>query len=74
MVNCEDYNSCFKADSLADMNNCLNGGTHGPVHILVGGEWNDPEQEFIDQTGTDRSSSTLQHRPHDEKSGAKIKF
>lgn len=33
------------------MNNCLNGGTHGPVHILIGGEWADPEREFIVKTG-----------------------
>lgn len=51
MVDCGDYDSCFTADSIKDMNNCLNGGTHGPVHILVGGEWNDPEQSFILETG-----------------------
>ena len=33
------------------MNNCLNGGTHGPVHIAVGGEWDNPEEEFISITG-----------------------
>ncbi|CAN0362468.1 unnamed protein product, partial [Hapterophycus canaliculatus] len=40
IVTCADYESCFDSDNLSDMNNCLNGGTHGPVHIKVGGEWN----------------------------------
>lgn len=47
MVSCEDYQDCFDYDALADVNNCLNGGTHGPVHIKVGGEWDDPEQDII---------------------------
>lgn len=47
MVSCEDYQDCFDYDALADVNNCLNGGTHGPVHIKVGGEWGDPEEAVI---------------------------
>lgn len=51
MVGCETYMQCFTSPTLSEMNNCLNGGTHGPVHILVGGEWDDPEEEFIAKTG-----------------------
>lgn len=51
VVSCMGYQACFDARTLSSMNNCLNGGTHGPVHIAVGGEWNDPEQDFITKTG-----------------------
>ncbi|CAM9495225.1 unnamed protein product [Ectocarpus sp. 8 AP-2014] len=51
VVTCDDYQSCFDKDNLADMNNCLNGGTHGPVHIKVGGEWNDPQEGIIQALG-----------------------
>ncbi|CAB1119543.1 unnamed protein product [Ectocarpus sp. CCAP 1310/34] len=51
MVSCETYQSCFDATTLATMNNCLNGGTHGPVHIKVGGEWNDPEEDMATKLG-----------------------
>lgn len=47
MVSCSDYQACFDYDALADVNNCLNGGTHGPVHIKVGGEWDDPEEAIV---------------------------
>ncbi|CAN0486695.1 unnamed protein product, partial [Laminaria digitata] len=40
VVSCQGYQSCFESKTLSKMNNCLNGGTHGPVHIAVGGEWN----------------------------------
>ena len=33
------------------MNECLNGLTHGPVHILTGGQWGNEEEEFIARTG-----------------------
>jgi hypothetical protein len=38
---------------MADINDCLNGATHGPVHILIGGAWgegtlfDDPDIEFV---------------------------
>lgn len=51
MVSCSLYHQCFEESTLSMMNNCLNGGTHGPVHILVGGEWDDPEQDFISKVG-----------------------
>eukprot|EP00904_Undaria_pinnatifida_P008202 jgi/Undpi1/4511/HiC_scaffold_18.g07865.m1 len=51
MVTCSTYQACFDTSSLADMNNCLNGGTHGPVHILTGGEWEDPEEDLITNLG-----------------------
>ncbi|CAM9513044.1 unnamed protein product [Ectocarpus sp. 12 AP-2014] len=51
MVSCGSYQACFDSTTLANMNNCLNGGTHGPVHIKVGGEWNDPEEDLATKLG-----------------------
>ncbi|CAM9656131.1 unnamed protein product [Scytosiphon promiscuus] len=51
MVSCDMYQKCFEASTMSSINNCLNGGTHGPVHILVGGEWNNPEEQMIDHLG-----------------------
>jgi hypothetical protein len=39
MPSCESYDMCFVSSSAAVMNECLNGITHGPVHIEVGGLW-----------------------------------
>ena len=39
LPSCDVVKSCFDSDSLADMNVCLNGATHGPIHVLVGGQW-----------------------------------
>ena len=39
MPTCSTLQSCFKSTSLADINDCSNGATHGPVHILIGGAW-----------------------------------
>ena len=36
---CTQYKSAFDSSSIAEMNVELNGDTHGPVHILVGGQW-----------------------------------
>ena len=41
MPTCSTLQSCFKSSSLADINECSNGATHGPVHILIGGAWGD---------------------------------
>ena len=41
MPTCQTLQSCFQSDSLADINDCSNGATHGPVHILIGGAWGD---------------------------------
>ena len=41
MPDCSVLQSCFKSTSLADLNDCSNGQTHGPVHILIGGAWGD---------------------------------
>lgn len=51
MVSCSVYLSCFDSTTLADMNSCLNGETHGPVHILAGGEWHAAEEDFIQKVG-----------------------
>lgn len=51
MVSCDTYSACFASDTLGAINSCLNGETHGPVHILSGGEWGDPEEDFIRTVG-----------------------
>lgn len=51
MVSCETYHFCFDSVDISTMNNCLNGGTHGPVHIAVGGEWDSPEEDFLNTAG-----------------------
>ncbi|CAM9369255.1 unnamed protein product [Laminaria digitata] len=51
MVSCEVYSSCFESSSLKVINACLNGETHGPVHILIGGEWGASEEAFIQKVG-----------------------
>ena len=44
--------SCFKSTTMANIKDCLNGATHGPVHILIWGAWgegtlfDDPDIEF----------------------------
>jgi hypothetical protein len=39
MPTCDMMYACYNSDKLTSMNDCLNGVTHGPVHILVGGCW-----------------------------------
>lgn len=51
IVSCSVYRSCFASKTLGVINTCLNGQTHGPVHILTGGQWLDQEEEFIAKTG-----------------------
>ena len=36
---CSQFSECIRRDSLAKINECLNGETHGPVHIMIGGQW-----------------------------------
>lgn len=40
---CSLLQPCFQSDTVADMTYCLNGATHGPVHIMIGGAWGDEE-------------------------------
>ena len=40
---CSLFSDCYASTTVADMNACLNGNTHGPVHILVGGSWGNEE-------------------------------
>lgn len=51
MVSCETYESCFASSNLGGMASCLNGETHGPVHILTGGQWLNPDEDFIRKVG-----------------------
>ena len=39
MPDCDLMMKCFNSNNLESMNDCLNGVTHGPVHILMGGLW-----------------------------------
>jgi hypothetical protein len=39
MPDCELMQACYNSKSLSAINDCLNGVTHGPVHILIGGCW-----------------------------------
>jgi hypothetical protein len=39
MPTCELMSACYNSGKLSTMNDCLNGVTHGPVHILIGGCW-----------------------------------
>ena len=40
---CSTFQICFQTSSYTDISYCLNGGTHGPVHIMIGGAWADDE-------------------------------
>jgi len=44
---CFTLNKCYSSSKLSDMNDCINGATHGPVHIIIGGAW-DKEDNFYD--------------------------
>jgi hypothetical protein len=39
LPSCDIVSQCFQSTSLASMNTCMNGATHGPLHILLGGQW-----------------------------------
>ena len=39
LPSCKAYDKCFVSESISVMNECLNGITHGPTHIAVGGLW-----------------------------------
>lgn len=41
---CSTLDGCFGEKSIQSLNNCLNGAAHGPIHILVGGEWGHPNE------------------------------
>uniref|UniRef100_A0A6V1TYR0 Tyrosinase copper-binding domain-containing protein n=1 Tax=Heterosigma akashiwo TaxID=2829 RepID=A0A6V1TYR0_HETAK len=52
-VSCNMFKSTFNQGDIATINNRLNGGAHGPVHIQIGGEWNvnDEMLSFMDAYG-----------------------
>eukprot|EP00903_Cladosiphon_okamuranus_P019382 g17822.t1 len=51
VVSCAVYQNAFESISIASLNRYLNGFTHGPVHVKVGGVWNNPEQELTIKLG-----------------------
>ena len=55
---CDAISSCYASTSLAAMNDCMNGYTHGPVHILIGGAWEKPSQEGEFDEDTEDSTTT----------------
>lgn len=48
MVGCSRWDACFESDSIGELNNCLNGGTHGPIHIMLGGQWDMNHSIIVD--------------------------
>lgn len=36
---CSTLMACFVSETVTEMNVCLNGDTHGPVHIMMGGQF-----------------------------------
>eukprot|EP01035_Chromulina_nebulosa_P020906 gene20906-27098_t len=40
---CKSLQSCFDSVTMAEFSSCFGGDTHGPVHVLIGGAWNEPE-------------------------------
>ena len=47
LPSCAEYEECFYSESLAEMHSCLNGATHGPVHIMLGGIWNKKMSSYV---------------------------
>ncbi|CAM9098436.1 unnamed protein product [Heterosigma akashiwo] len=60
-VECSDFVTAFNASDLATLNMEMNGFTHGPVHIQIGGEWNLEEEmlDFMDDYGDFRADLAL---------------
>jgi hypothetical protein len=50
LPSCKDYMDCFLSDTMAVMNECLNGKAHGSVHVVTGGVWQkDISSSLIDE-------------------------
>jgi hypothetical protein len=47
LPSCKAYMNCFLSPSISVMNECLNGATHGSVHVEIGGIWNWPTNSSI---------------------------
>mmetsp|Transcript_19693 Transcript_19693/g.17875 ORF Transcript_19693/g.17875 Transcript_19693/m.17875 type:complete len:530 (+) Transcript_19693:381-1970(+) len=43
MPTCDIVYECYRSTVLGYMLNCLNGVTHGPVHVKIGGAWEDTD-------------------------------
>jgi len=41
LPSCDVFKQCFQSTTLAETNYYLNGVTHGPVHIMIGGAWDE---------------------------------
>lgn len=57
MPDCKLMSACYNSGHLSVMNDCLNGVTHGPVHILIGGCWG--EGDTLDGVSTLRGIDKL---------------
>ena len=47
LPSCKAYMNCFLSPSISVMNECLNGATHGSMHVEVGGIWDWPTNSSI---------------------------
>lgn len=61
LPSCSTLQSCFESVNLKEMFACINGATHGPVHINVGGAWGD--DDLIDTHEAELSFLRSPHRP-----------
>eukprot|EP01035_Chromulina_nebulosa_P018000 gene18000-23638_t len=43
MPTCDIVYECYRSTELGYMLNCLNGVTHGPVHVKIGGAWDNSD-------------------------------
>lgn len=44
---CQSMFQCFASNTLTDMHECLNGDTHGPVHVMLGGQWHQATKQRL---------------------------
>lgn len=54
---CSDFATAFQETSLGEIFSMLNGKLHGPVHIMIGGQWF-YNQSYDIQTGLDVAGTT----------------
>lgn len=56
---CAMFHFAFLSTSLSELQNFLNGGTHGPVHIMIGGHWGNKEAATFEKFLSPRMSDVL---------------
>ena len=63
---CKESWACFKSANISVMNRCLNGYTHGPVHIMIGGEWGHDMGAAGTHTPPQSQQSIMEHATQDQ--------